>query len=427
LKKKLLFGFIVMVMIVGTILVGCNGTTTPDGGDVVTPPPPEKDSILIGWSTSISGPLAVIHESAGGPIQAGWTRYVNDVQGGIYVEEYGKKLPVEWIIYDDKGDVGTMTRLVEKLILEDKVDFLVGPCGTAPLFAAAPIANKYKKVLCSMEGGASSMVPVMDALPYIFVNLSFSNWYQVPVIAQVFADHGVKSVYIIYIADLFGVEYNSESQLYFDQYGIDIVASKSIPPDIKDMSAILKDAQASDADVLITWGYPDQCILCQTQCMELGYNPRGWLGGPGVCYGIWPEIFGPNSEGITFPAMANTETSPAMAEMFAFLYQDAPRATNDWWGHPCYWAGLQALGSAIEKAGTLDNDKVRDVLANGTLDTVFGPTTYTNNILDYKVHTGEMGQWQNELPVIVGPKDLTEYPNMVVTGDWIYPKPEWVK
>jgi hypothetical protein len=40
-----------------------------------------------------------------------------------------------------------MVRLMEKLIIEDKVDFLFPPCGTSFLFAAAPVANKHGYIL----------------------------------------------------------------------------------------------------------------------------------------------------------------------------------------------------------------------------------------------------------------------------------------
>ena len=69
-----------------------------------------------------------------------WVPEVN-AQGGIFVKEYNKKLPIELKIYDDKSDQGTMTRLTEKLILEDKVDFLFPACGTACLFAASPYSQ----------------------------------------------------------------------------------------------------------------------------------------------------------------------------------------------------------------------------------------------------------------------------------------------
>ena len=73
-----------------------------------------------------------------GPIMQMWADDVN-ARGGINVG--GKKLPVELKIYDDTSDLGTSTRLIEKLILEDKVDFLIPPCSTAFLYAYRPYSQ----------------------------------------------------------------------------------------------------------------------------------------------------------------------------------------------------------------------------------------------------------------------------------------------
>jgi branched-chain amino acid transport system substrate-binding protein len=85
-----------------------------------------KDKIRIGQAVSLSGPNAIIHMAGAFVPQTLWVDQVN-AKGGIYVKEYGKKLPVEWIQYDDKSDHGTMVKLIEKLILEDKVDLLLPP------------------------------------------------------------------------------------------------------------------------------------------------------------------------------------------------------------------------------------------------------------------------------------------------------------
>jgi len=110
-------------------------------GPKVTPKP-AKDKIVVGMSRPLSGPLAVVGDSAFRPVYETFIAEVN-AAGGVYVEEYGKKLPIEPLIYDDKSDVGTATRLTEKLIVEDKVDFLWPGCGTSFIYAQAPIANKY--------------------------------------------------------------------------------------------------------------------------------------------------------------------------------------------------------------------------------------------------------------------------------------------
>ena len=112
-----------------------------------------KDKIRVGMARPLSGWNAKIGDSAYRPVYETFIKEVNDA-GGIMVKEYGKKLPIEPIIYDDKSDVGTMTMLTEKLIVEDKVDFLWPASGTSFLFAQAPIANKYGYVLVTAEGGA---------------------------------------------------------------------------------------------------------------------------------------------------------------------------------------------------------------------------------------------------------------------------------
>jgi len=130
-----------------------------------------------------------------------------NADGGIYVAEYGKNLPVEYIIYDDASDVGTMVRLTEKLILEDEIDILFSSCGTAFISAQAPIANRYGMVLITAEGGATIMREALPGLPYVFISLSFSDHYQLPVFADMCAAAGAETAYMITIADLHGVEY----------------------------------------------------------------------------------------------------------------------------------------------------------------------------------------------------------------------------
>ena len=167
----------------------------------------EKDKILIGAARPLSGPLAVFEETAFGPIYKMWVDEVN-AKGGIYVEEYGKKLPVEMRVYDDKSDIGTMTKLLEKLILEDKVDFLFPPAGTAFLFAAGAVANRHGYILVGAEGGATSIRDMLPGMPYFFGVLNFSDHNQIPVLADIFEEIGVKTAAIMFIEDLHGIEYS---------------------------------------------------------------------------------------------------------------------------------------------------------------------------------------------------------------------------
>jgi branched-chain amino acid transport system substrate-binding protein len=378
---------------------------------------PAKDKIVVGMSRPLSGPLAIIGDSAFRPIYETWVPMVND-EGGVYVEEYGKKLPIELKIYDDTSDTATMARLTEKLILEDKVDFLWPACGTSFIFAQAPIANKYGYLLITAEGGATQIKDMLPSLPYVFVTLSFSDWYQLPVLADILAAKGAKTAYVSYIADLHGIEYSGVAGIEFPKKEIEVVGLKSLPPDIKDLSPVIKEADASGADVFCCFAYPDQNMPAFGTSIELGYNPKAWVGGPGVNFGFYHTAFGPMVEGaVGFTCFARGQT-PALDELADILYSGKPEEVQDWWGHPFYWAGLDMWKAAIEKAGTLDQDAVRDIVATETLDTVLGPTWFENGLLAKEAHAGEIGQWINGVYEVVGPVDKA-------TAEFVYPKPPW--
>jgi branched-chain amino acid transport system substrate-binding protein len=377
----------------------------------------KKDKILVGMSRPLSGPLAVIGDSAFRPIYETWVPEVN-AAGGIYVEEYGKKLPIELLIYDDKSDVGTMTRLTEKLIVEDKVDFLWPANGTSFIFAQAPIANKYGYILVTAEGGATSIKDMLPSLPYVFVTLSFSDWYQLPVLADLLAEKKAKTAYVVYIADLHGIEYSGVAGIEFPKRGIEIVGVKSIPPDIKDLSPVIKEAKASNADIFCCFAYPDQVMPATGTSMALGFNPKAWVGGPCVNFGFYHTAFGPAAEGVLGFTSFSPKQSAAAKALADKLYTGKPEEAQDWWGHPLYWAGLEIWKQAIEKAGTLDQAKIREIIATEKFKTVLGETWFDKGLLAKEAHTGEIGQWQNGVYEVVGPKKNA-------TAELVYPKPEW--
>ncbi|MDD5702999.1 MAG: amino acid ABC transporter substrate-binding protein [Dehalococcoidales bacterium] len=400
-----------------TTPVGVQPTTSaPATTTSAQPTGPTKDKIVIGMSRPLSGPEQAVGDSAFKPIYETMIPMWNE-EGGIYVAEYGKKLPIELKIYDSKSDIKTLTQQIEQLIVQDKVDFLMGPQSTAGIFAAAPIANKYQKILLTMEGGATSLKDMLPSLPYVFVPLSFSDWYEVPVLADIFAANGVKTAYVVYIADLHGIEYSGVTGIEFPKKGIDVVASKSLPPEMTDFSLIIKEAQASNADALLVYSYPQHVLPITGQMIELGYNPKAYLTGPGANFGFFHDSFGPAVEGVMCWATWNRKMSPEMAAMADKLYAGKPEAAHDWWGHSLYWAAMEFWKQAVEKAGTLDNAKVQQVMATEHFQTILGDTYFTNGLMAKESHPGEVGQWQNGIVEIVGGNK--------VTAPLIYPKPAW--
>ena len=354
----------------------------------------DKDKIVIGASRPLSGPLAFFEENAFGAIYKLWVDEVN-AQGGIYVKEYGKKLPVEMLVYDDKSDMGTMTRLLDKLILQDKVDFIFPPASTAFLFAAGAIANRHKYVLIGAEGGLSSVAGSMKGMPYFFGVLNFSEHYQIPALVEIYKEFGVKSAAIMYIDDLHGIEYSAEAEAEFKANGIKILMNKGVPADIKDVSPIIKEAKSLNPDAFCSFTYPWITFPVVLTSQAIGFNPKSMLLGPGGGYEVAKSVCGADVlEGIMWEGAWSIKSSPAHKVLFDKLVKRYGRQVLDWWGHNIYWASLEIFQQAIERAGTLDQSIIKDILANEKFETILGTTYFENQLLARPCYTGQIGQWQ---------------------------------
>jgi branched-chain amino acid transport system substrate-binding protein len=375
-----------------------------------------KDKIVIGQAISLSGPLSAGVSIAGGRIYTMWVEEVNK-NGGIYVEEYGKKLPVELKRYDDKSDIGTMTNLLEKLILEDKVDFVFPPWGTAWLFAAAPIANKYGYILIGGPGGALKLKQLN--LPYFFQVLNFSDT-QAPALSSIFKEVGVKSVAIIYRGDLHGIEYGDALVPYFKKAGIEVKMKKSYPDGVKDLSPLLKEAKAANVDALCAAAYPPGGMLLTGQALELGIDFKAFfITVTPFSPSLYRDTFGaPVVEGVMGGGAWNVKTSPGAKE-FVDKFVKRFGTEPDYWGGLYYWSSLQHFQQAIEKAGTLDQKKIREVMAKEKFETALGPFWYDENRY-FVNHPGEIGQWQNGVFEVIDPGEKRTAPPL-------YPKPAWPK
>ena len=348
-----------------------------------------------------------------------WVEEVN-AKGGIYVEEYGKRLPIKTIIYDDKSDHGTLVKLVEKLILEDKCDFLLAPCSTSFLFAAAPIFNKYHYILLGAEGGATSLEKVAKDWPYVFPVLNYSNHNQIPVLGDLFVEWGVESVAITFNEDLHGVEYAGVAATEFPIRGINIVMAKSHPLGITDMSPILKEAKATGADAFCGFGYPNEGVLTTMQAIELGYNPKVFQWNVAPCSAWYRDLFGADTvEGVIGMGSWSPKTSPGAQEFYDKFGERYGDAARDSWGTLFFWGTLHFFEQAIEKAGTLDQEVIRDIMATETFNTSLGPTYFDElQRLAVECHPGQVGQWQNGMWETIDPGPRR-------TAEPIYPKPPW--
>ncbi|HJM42913.1 MAG TPA: ABC transporter substrate-binding protein, partial [Nitrospinota bacterium] len=96
--------------------------------------------IKFGAALPLTGPLA----TEGNKQKTGyeiWKNLVNG-QGGINVG--GKKMKVDIKYYDYESKTPVASKLYERLITKDKVDFLFGPFGSGATASVAALTERYQ-------------------------------------------------------------------------------------------------------------------------------------------------------------------------------------------------------------------------------------------------------------------------------------------
>ena len=372
------------------------------------------DKILFGNPIALSGPFSMGAEMSQTRAYDMWVEDVN-AKGGIYVKEYGKKIPVEIIRYDDKSDVGTAVKLTEKLILDDKVHFILPPWGTVMHFAIAPVVNKYKYPTVGITASSVKLRQMAAKIPYLFIVLNQPQEMG-SALVDVCKDMGVKTAAVIHHTDLHGIEFAGNVVPQLAVSGIDVALYKSYPMGVKDLSPLLKQVKALNADAFIAFSYPPSTFLMTEQAKTIGLNPKLFYATVGVAYPAYRDKFGAETvEGIMGAGVWNPNVPFKGAREWYERYVKRWKIEPDRWGTAGGYASCQIMQQAIEKAGTLDGQKVRDVIASETFETVLCNIKFEDQFnINYP---GHVGQWQNGEFEVVDKATRTKDP--------IYPKPAW--
>ena len=112
-----------------------------------------EDVILIGTPLALTGPLA----DEGRKQQIAYKMWLDRVnaQGGIQVGN--KKMKVKFIEYDYQTNGKRAQQLIEKLITDDKVDFLTAPFGSGHTKIASAVAERYGVPLMASVSSSESV------------------------------------------------------------------------------------------------------------------------------------------------------------------------------------------------------------------------------------------------------------------------------
>jgi len=149
----------------------------------------------------------------------------------------GTRRPIELVSSDDRSDMETCVRTYEKLMGSDKVDLVLPPWGSNANFAVAPLANRFGYPFLAPTALSRRLIEMK--LPYFFSLLQQPKPMMEALVALLKAN-GVRSIAVIYVDDLFGLENYAGLKVALAGSGISMVEDKSYPLGVKDLGPTMR-------------------------------------------------------------------------------------------------------------------------------------------------------------------------------------------
>ncbi len=353
-------------------------TTAPTEAPTLEPAP---ESILVGAVVPLTGPFA----GGGAQVQRGYQLAIDDINkaGGVMVAQYGVKIPLELKLIDDASDPTKTVSNLETLNSDDHVVAYLGGFGSSLHVAAAPIAEKNK---IPYLGVAFALYSVhQKGYEYLF-----SPFPKSPAMAkavfdmldEIPADTRPKTVAILAENTDWGNELTGLWTTEANARGYTIVASEQYAPGSKDFTDSILKIKGANADILLALPTPPDGVAIAKQLGEQGFAPKFsmFIRAPDVP--TWPKDTGTVGDYVTIaPGWFNAMKFPGVDQLNA-EHQALPDVTPSRPADPIVgpaYACVQILAAAIEKAGSLDRDAIRDAIAATDLDTVVGHMTFNDD------------------------------------------------
>lgn len=378
----------------------------------------EDGVIVLGSANSFTGKYSSngIHTKNGYDIGV---KIINET-GGVKVGGKTYKLEVKY--YDDESTPLRTAQLLERLISQDGVKFLLGPYSSATTTAAAPVVEKYKVPMIEAEGASRSLFN--KGYRYTFAVLSTSEQYlasSIALAAEIAEKNGKKpsdvKVAMAFENDPFSLDVRAGVLEDMKKYGMKAVIDDKMPRDLNDISATLTKVKALKPDLLLLSGHSkgaatgsrqikelqiDVPMIAMTHCeaakitVNFGETVNDFL-----CPTQWSETLSYKDK--YFGSAAGYD------KMFKETYEgyknvpyQAAQAT----------AAVLVFKDAFERAGSLDPEKVRDAIAATELETFYGNIKFApegNNIAK---------------PMVLRQIQNGEY-NVVAPSKWASHKVNW--
>lgn len=404
----------VLLLFVPVAVLGCSA-----GPMTSNPAPKYGDDIVVAVPLAASGNLS----QEGAMAKQGydlWLDWVNGTKGGIEVSGVRHRVRLDY--QDDASKPDNDTQLTEKMITDDKAQFVLGPYGASNTAAAAAVADAHHTPLVSANGSARSIFA--KGYRYVFgVQTPAEKNLQVVVDLAMSLNPRPATLAMLAADDSFSSEVARGALDYATGKGLQVVYNQAYPNGSTNLAALVAQARAKNPDIVINSGHLLEAVAVNKAAKDLRFSAKMLVYSVGPTMPSFVQALGKDAD---FVLTGSQWTAQAMYKPVYYLtstqYVAAYRKKFSTQDEPNYQvadataAGL-ALQRAIERADSVDPDRVRDALASLDMMTFFGrikfDTTGQNTYKPMMVEQIQSGRRQ------------TVWPPEVSGAAALYPVPTW--
>lgn len=369
-----------------------------------------QDVIRFGAPLPLTGPLApeAIKQQQGYDL---WAEQANKA-GGISVG--GKKYKVEIVYTDYQSNTPRAVQTTEQMITQNNVNFLFGPFGSGAAKAGSSVSEKYK--VPTIAATASSSQVYDQGYKYLFGTFTPNDTLTTPLTQMVKAKApDVKKVAILARNDLFPLAIAQEMEKSAKGNGLEVAYFEKYAIGTLDHSATLSQIKSLAPQWIFVTGYINDLLLVKKQMadQQIKATVVSMIAGP--AYQEFIDAAGAGGENITSAAWWHPAAQYSGKDIFGTTANYVKLFKEKYKSEPDYaQASASVAGAlfqmAIEKAGSLDKDKVRDELAKLDVMTFFGPVKFGP--------TGQINSLEPPVFQLQGGKPVVLSPALIKQGEF---------
>jgi branched-chain amino acid transport system substrate-binding protein len=368
-----------------------------------------EDVIRFGAPLPLTGPLAPegIKQQEGYDL---WAEQANKA-GGITVG--GKKYKVEMVYADYQSNTPRAVQTTEQMITQDNVNFLFGAFGSGAAKAASTVSEKYK--VPTLAAAASSSQVYDQGYKYLFGTFTPNDTLTTPLTQLIKAKApDVKKVAILARNDLFPLAIAQEMEKSAKANGLEVVYFEKYAIGTLDHSATLSQIKSLSPQWIFVTGYVNDLLLVRKQMVDQQMKAPVVTMIAGPAYRDFIVSAGQTAENLTSASWWHPAEEYAGKDIFGTTSNFVKLFNDKYHYDPDYGQASAAVCGAlfqlaIERANSLDRDKVRDELAKMDVVTFWGPVRFGPN--------GQINSLEPPVFQIQGAKPVVLFPAGIKQGD----------